>query len=305
MRGSARAPVAVVGPGAVGGVLAASLRLAGYPVLLAGRGRSILRGPLLFKSPDGRSRAVRGFRTRSTPDCAAVFLCVKSADLRSALPAVRRLAGPRAPVVSLLNGLAHPRPLRKAFAPSRLVFSAFYAGCRRLGPASVWHTGGRRISLARTRANAAAADSVRRILESAGWRTAVVRSEERLLWTKAVVNAAMNPIGALTRGTNASLARHPAMRDLLTQAVREAAAVARAAGHPHPAADPAAAVLRAIRGMENQYNSMVQDLEAGRRTEADAILKPMTQTARRTRTPVPTLEPLYLMIRRLEKEVRP
>lgn len=301
--------VAVVGPGAVGGLLAASLRRSGLPVLIAARGASSLaggKGRLTVRDPKGRLSRTGGFLgpAAAPPEgCAAVFLCVKRPDLRRALVPARRLAGPRAPVVSLLNGLGHGAALRRAFGPARCVLGAAYFAARRTGPASVWHTGGDVIALARTPSNRAAVREARRLLAKAGWRVRTVGSEEALLWTKAVLNASVNPLGALTRGSNAALTRHPAMRDLLSRVADEAARVARAAGHPLLSRDPAGDAVRGSRTLLHQFNSMVQDLEAGRRTEADAILRPFISAARRTKTPIRRLEPLYLSIRLLEKEL--
>jgi len=308
---SRKRAVAVVGPGAIGGLLAATLRRCGRPVVLAARGTSPLArdgASLTVKDPGGRIwRATRfgiaGAAQSPREDLEAVFICVKSPDLAGAIASARRLAGPRTAVVSLLNGLTHRAPLRRAFGPSRCVFGVAYFAARRTGPASVWHTGGDLVTLAPTRANRAAALAARRALSEAGWRVGLAPAEDRLLWTKAVFNAAINPLGALTRGTNAALAAHPATRRLVTEVAAEAARIARAAGHPPLPGITARGVLRSSRGMVHQYNSMVQDLEAGRKTESEALLKPFVAAARKTGVPARYIEPLYRMVRRLEKEL--
>jgi 2-dehydropantoate 2-reductase len=116
-----------------------------------------------------------------------------------------------------------------------------------------------------------------------------------------VYNAAVNPIGTLTRKTNGQLASEPALRELVCSVVREAAAIARAAGFPPLDIQPTKRVLQGCRAAPNQINSMSQDIEAGRKTEADAILKPLLLSARRTKRSTRYIEPLYRMIRGLEK----
>ena len=58
-----------------------------------------------------------------------------------------------------------------------------------------------------------------------------------------------------------------------------------------------------LAAMPDQSNSMLQDLRAGRRTEIDAIVKPLLDAARRRRRPTPILESLYRFTKRLEREL--
>lgn len=297
--------VAVIGPGAVGGVLACSLRRSGRRVVIVARSAAdasrIGRSGLRLKDVSGRSRVVRGWEATSrpagAPPCEAVFLCVKASALPRALIAARALAGPNAPVVSLLNGFSHARPLRRAFG-ARAVIGACYIAARRLGPCSAWHTGGRTIELART--PGPWADEARAVLRQAGWDVRTVGSEDRLLWTKAVVNAALNPLGALTGMTNGALARSPAMRELMIASAREAVRVARAAGHPPLRTGLPGRIVRTNVPLTGQLNSMAQDIARGRPTEIEAILGPFLSEASRRGIELRYLSPLYRMVKRLE-----
>jgi len=269
---------AVAGPGAIGGTLAVSLRRAGERVLLVGRSLA---------------------RPRRRPGCRAVLLCVKAAGLRWALHATRGLVGPATPVVSLINGVTHVHPVLKAYGPARAVFGVCHIAALRTGT-TIRHMGGRDIVLAETPANRAACRQAQTLLGKGGWRVRTVPSVERLLWTKLIHNAAINPLGALTRKTNGQLAAEPALRDLLVRVADEAAAVAKAAGHPSLDANPARSILRGCAAAPRQINSMAQDLAAGRPTEADAILRPLLRAARKAGRATRYLEPLYRMIRHLE-----
>lgn len=302
----------MVGPGAVGGLIAAGLRRAGLGVVLAGRAgpslRAIRRAGLSVTGPDGRVRRVRGWlevspQPRPRAGCRAVFLCVKAPDIRAGVAAARRLAGREAPVVSLLNGLAHYVPVRRAFGPARSVFGVCYFAAMRLKAGAVRHTGGREVALAETPANADAVRAVRGLLADCGWNVRVTRRELDLLWTKLVYNAAVNPLGALALKPNGELAANPALRDLMGRALREGARIARRTGRRMPAGFERK-VLAGCRAVPDQLNSMAQDILAGRRTEADSILKPLLAAARRAGAPAPVLGSLYRMVRRLEREAR-
>lgn len=307
-------PVAVVGPGAMGGLLAARLLEAGENVRLIGRDRSWL---LRFRrrglrvsgpAPDrGRLLPARLLRPQVRPEgppCAAIFFCVKAVDAATAVRRSRRMLGPNTAAVSLLNGLAHAPLFRSSFGPSRTVFGISCVAADRPEPFYSRHQGGTGIVLARTGGNGAALEKARGLLRKAGWDVSVAHSEDRLLWTKAAFNAAANPLGALTGRSNGELAAIPPLKDLLLQTLHEAVSVAQASGHSPIYADMAGLLLRGCLSAPGQPNSMLQDLRAGRRTELAAILSPFLAEARRRSLPAPTLFALYRFMRRLERELR-
>jgi 2-dehydropantoate 2-reductase len=307
-----RGAVAVVGPGAIGGLLAASLRRAGRRVILVPRDArtagELRRDGFAITGPSGRTRSFPRWEAsaprlqKGTPlDC--VLLCVKAPALPEALRRLRGAVPPGTPVVCLLNGVGHDRPLRAAFG-GRAVLGSCYIASTRTGPRALRHWGGSRIVLARTPRNAPAAEAAADILRSAGWDVRLYADEARLLWTKLVYNAAINPLGALLRKTNGEVAAHPAMRQLLRAVSREAIAVARAGGRPPAVPGLEGRILRDCLLVPGQRSSMAQDMAAGRPTEADAILKPLILSGRRTGTPTPLLTPLYRMVKKLEGELR-
>jgi len=294
-------------------VIAASLRAAGLPVVVLardGRAASAVRKGLTVIDPAGRRRRIRswqrvGTRLASRDRCSTVFLCVKAPMLHRAVDSVLPGIHPDSTVVSLLNGLEHRRLLRRAFGSRRLVFGSCYFAAARIAPCRVRHWGGDRIDLAAGPENSAAAGSASALLRNAGWKTSIASDELRLLWTKLVYNAAVNPLGALLRRTNGELAGHPASRALMLSTMREAAAVAKAAGSPIPDGNRMERrFLHGCRALPRQFNSMVQDLDAGRPTEVRTILGPVVRHGRRTRTPTPMARSLLRMVLRLEEELR-
>jgi len=290
--------VAIVGPGAIGATLASFLRRAGADVALIGRrpGRVTVTG----LAPTGKTL---GARARVPAACDFVFFCVKSADTGSAIRRARRSVGPNSTVVSLQNGLGHRAPLLRAFGRKRCVFGVCVIGAERTSYSTVKYHGGRGVAIARLRANAGRAEQVARLLRKAGLEVTIDASEDRLLWMKAAFNAATNPLGALTGAKNGELIRVPAMRELAFGALREAVAAARAAGQPLSYPDLSRRMAAGLSAMKDQSNSMLQDLRTGRRTELDAIVKPLLDAARRRRQPAPILESLYRFTKRLEREL--
>jgi 2-dehydropantoate 2-reductase len=301
-------PVLVVGPGAVGLTLTAGLRRAGERVALLGRTKAVERrlaaSGFAVTNPEGRTTLVRGgllsARSRKGPASAA-FFCVKSGDAASAAAAARRWIGPKTVVVALQNGLGHQKIFRRAFGPRRTVIGVCYFAADRPAPGDLRLNGGEDVLLARHDGNAAALEAARGLLTRAGFRVHIKESEDGMLWTKAAFNAAVNPLGAVCSVESGRLAEDPALRELSLRALAEAAAAAEAAGHPLDYPDMAEKLLLSGRNAPHQRNSMLQDLAAGRPTEAKVILGPLLASARKRKVPAPTLELLAAVVERLER----
>jgi len=277
--------IAIVGAGAVGGLLAALLERAGVNVLAVARpatARAITADGLSIRSRhfgDGVSLV----RAESTiPAGASVIIATKA----FALPAVADDISRAQPteVVSLLNGIEHLGVLRGA-APGALVAGASVAvETTRLGPTTIEH----RSPFLRLTVPEHAADSV----IAAAWRTAgldvtVGGSDEDVLWTKLRFLA---PLALLTSywrlPVAAAVDRDP---DLTGALLAEIAAIATSDGVPTDAAK----LTRSLAGLPPTMRSSLQnDLEAGRPSELDAIGGALVRRAQSAGTASATLERL-------------
>jgi 2-dehydropantoate 2-reductase len=304
-------PVLVVGPGAIGLSIAAGLRRAGAPVAILGRDaaaeRRLARSGFTATHPDGRGEPITGLlsarsRARGLYSRAA-FFCVKSGDTRRAAASARRLIGPDTAVVALQNGIGHEKMFRRAFGPKRTVIGVCYFAADRALPGEVKLNGGEDVLLARRPGNEAALETARALLTDAGFRVHLKDSEEGMLWTKAAFNAAVNPLGAACAVESGRIEADPALREVALAALGEATAAAAASGHRLDYTDMADKLMLSCRNAPRQRNSMLQDLAAGRRTEARAILGPLLLAAKRRRVPAPTLEVLSAVIARLERSL--
>ncbi|MBI4061587.1 MAG: 2-dehydropantoate 2-reductase [Elusimicrobia bacterium] len=303
-------PVLVVGPGSIGLSLAAGLRRAGLPVAILGRDKGVERrlarsGFMVTALDGGRERITGLTRARSLKTHAgAAFFCVKSGDARRAAVAARRLIGPGTVVIALQNGIGHERIFRRAFGRRRTVIGVCYFAADRARPGELKLNGGEDVLLARHPGNERALESARALLTSAGFRAHIKDSEVGMLWTKAAFNAAVNPLAAACAVESGRIEADPALREVALTALSEAAAAASASGHRLDYVDMADRLMLSCRNAPRQRNSMLQDLAAGRRTEAHAIIGPLLLAARRRRVPAPTLEMLSSVIARLERSLR-
>ena len=192
---------------------------------------------------------------------------------------------------------------RRTYGPRRTVVGVCYFAADRPEPGRLRLNGGEDVLLARHPGNETALATAAGILTTAGFRAHIKDSEQGMLWTKAAFNAAVNPLGAACAVESGRLVEDPALRELSLRALAEAAAAAEAAGHSLDYPDMADKLLASGRNAPHQRNSMLQDLAAGRRTEAKVILGPLIRAARARKVPAPTLELLAALIGRLERRL--
>ncbi|CAL9437561.1 ketopantoate reductase family protein [Streptomyces sp. enrichment culture] len=263
--------VAVLGPGGVGGLLAALLSRAGHRVIcLSGeetaqtlrtdgiRVRSALFG-------DFTARVEAGTELREPVD--ACLVTVKHTALGAALRRVPAAAAGDALIVPFLNGVEHPAALRARYRPDRVAPAVIRVESTRPAPGVVEHTSPfAEIDLAGTDVPRARLDALAEALAAAGPATRVQDDETAALWAKMSFLA---PFALLTTRYGLPLGevrtRH---RDELTALVEETAAISRACGGP---SDPARALARYEAFPPATKSSMQRDAEAGRPLELDAI----------------------------------
>ncbi|QKW25322.1 2-dehydropantoate 2-reductase [Streptomyces seoulensis] len=280
-----RRTIAVLGPGGVGGLLAALLARAGHRVVcLAGQHTAhALR-------QDGirvRSGQFGDFVQPVEADTALrepvdlLLITVKHTALDAALERVpARLLGDDALILPLLNGVEHLAALRDRYGADSVAAGVIRVESTRTAPGAIEHgspfteidLAGRSERLAPLAA----------LLTDAGVRTRVFDDETAALWAKL---AFLAPFALLTTRYGLTIgAVRTERRAELTALVEETAAVSRACGAP---ADPAKALALYDEFPAGSKSSMQRDAEAGRPLELDAIGGAVVRAAERHGVPVP------------------
>jgi 2-dehydropantoate 2-reductase len=136
------------------------------------------------------------------------------------------------------------------------------------------------------------------LFRRAGFETYGCRPEEAqsLLWGKLCVSCGINALTALLRIRNGELLERPNVSDLMIQAARECAEVARAKGIKLPFADAAAKVTEVAKRTANNKSSMLQDMIRGAPTECDAINGAVVAEGRALRIPTPVNDILWQLV---------
>ncbi|WP_048306941.1 ketopantoate reductase family protein [Halomonas sp. PR-M31] len=287
----------VLGPGALGRLLVAYL---GQPYLeqqnrieLVGRKASSC--PISLVTPEGETLSClvpRIIANQAPWKPALVHLTTKAYAAEQALAELATHIDPATPLVLWQNGFQVQEPLTRRWQGPVLCATTtegaytqgedivVHAG---LGHTFIGHLGGAYPDLA---------DSVAKMLGRAGLSAESCTDIRQRLWHKLVVNAAINPLVARYRIRNGQLRDRP-FRPMVTGIIDELSLIMEAESIAPPKQGWAAMVWKVIEGTANNRASMLQDVLAGRPTEADAILGPLREAARRHDIVAPRLDALW------------
>ena len=319
--------IAIVGAGAIGGYLGARLSAAGEDVTFIARNRNLeainARGFRLILE-DGSElhapgvRAVQRYADAGVQD--AVLLTVKAHQVKDLLPDLRALFGPDTVVVTMINGvpwwyfhkLAGPwegRALDSVdpggviaahIEPERLIGSVVYPAAELVEPGVVKVIEGNRFTLGEP--DSSRSERVERLskaLMHAGFKAPVSKDIRGEIWVKLWGNLTFNPISALTHATLEAICTFGPTRELATRMMSEARAVAEALGVQFRISLEQR--LAGAQAVGAHKTSMLQDVEAGRALELDALVGAVVELGRITGTPTPTIEAIDAVTRLLAR----
>jgi 2-dehydropantoate 2-reductase len=320
--------IVIAGAGAIGGYIGAKLARVGADVVLYARGPHLQamkdRG-LRVVSPDGDFEvrpAVAGDLKAIGP-ADVVFLGVKAHSLTALAPLVAPLLGPDTVVVSTQNGIpwwyfqGHGGDLdglrlervdpggviAAAIEPRRVVGSLAYFSTDIAEPGVIHHTEGNRISFGEP--DGTRSDRARRIAEAliaAGFRCPITTRFRHEIWVKLLGNVAFNPISALTGATLVEIVRHPDVSRLVRDVMAETEALAAKLGIELPIS-----IDQRMAGAEKvgaHKTSMLQDLQAGRPMELEAVVGAVVELGERLGVAMPSTRAVYAAAKLLDEKRR-
>jgi 2-dehydropantoate 2-reductase len=312
----------VAGAGAIGAYLGAKMARAGYDVTLFARGphcRAMQERGVRVLSPEGdfeaRPRVVDNLDAVGPAD--VVFLAVKAHSLPALAPRLPALFGPETVVVSMQNGipwwyfegagrlekLDPGGVIAAAIEARRVIGSIVYLSTETVEPGVIRHIEGNRITIGepdggRTERSRAISEA----MVHTGVRAPITTHLRQEIWVKLLGNIAFNPISALTGATLAAMARDAEVGSLVRGIMAETEAVACKLGIEIPIT-----IEQRIAGAEKvgeHKTSMLQDLEAGRPLELDAIVGAALELGERLDVAMPHTRAVYACVRLLEKQRR-
>ncbi len=300
--------IAIIGPGAVGLLFAGYLHLGGAEVRLVDEDEDradLLNGEgFRWEGPGGDLRFTLpvsvGMADPGSIDL--VILCVKAYQTNLAAGQIAD-SGYRGPVLTLQNGAGNAEIIGHHCPDSAVIAGTTSEGASLVDPCHVRHAGRGETVFGPVRPGApgtAFLHDLVSIMRGGGLDASIYDDPERLVWSKVIVNAAINPLTALLSVTNGRLLDIKPARELMAGLVREGFNVARRKGVSPTYGDPVARVEEVCRLTSGNYSSMCQDVRHGRRTEIDFINGAIVREGAILGLPCPLNETMLKLIRSLE-----
>ena len=227
-----------------------------------------------------------------------VVVFTKTFHTDTALAGIAAAIGPETWLLSLQNGLGNDRRLAAHAAEERVMVGSSAMPSDLVGPGKVRsHGEGSSKLYPAFGGDPALAREVCERLTQGGLPAALEPDIHGAIWSKAIFNATMNPLCALTRRTPGFLGAHEESRALIRSLVDEGVAVANASGIAIPAQPIHDLTQVSVTDHADHEASMLQDVKAGRRTEVDAINGAIVEAARAAGVAAPLTETLWRLVK--------
>ena len=313
--------ICIYGAGAIGGFLGARLAAQGHAVAVVARGATLeaLQAHGMRLRSGGTDVAPR---VTASSDPAAlgvqdlVVIAVKEPAMRDVAARIAPLLGPGTTVVTAMNGvqwwffdgmpgrcagmkLATLDPegaIARAIPPRSVVGCVVHASCRTSEPGVVQHVMGNGLIIGEPAGGTS--ERVRqlaRALNEAGFECTVSERIQQDIWYKLWGNMTMNPVSAFTGATVDRILDDELANAFCRRIMEEARAIGAAIGcQVQQTAEDRNAVARKLGAFKT---SMLQDVEAGKPIELDALLTVVREIAQRVDVPAPNLEALLGLTR--------
>ena len=322
--------IAVIGAGAIGGMLAVRLHLAGYAVTVVDQGahlEAIRSNGLKLVHPDGSEETAP--HLRAVGSCAEagvqdlVLLALKAYTIAAVAPQMRALFDDDTIVVSLQNGLPwwyfqnfsgpHAGYRLKSADPDgviehnvearRIVGCVVYPAGEIVAPGVVKRLEGDRFPVGELDGTQSArVTKLSEVLVGAGWKAPVLSDIRSEIWLKLWGNMSFNPISALTHATLVDICDEPTTRELAADMMREAQAIAGKLGVTFRV--PLEKRIEGAAKVGKHKTSTLQDVEAGRAVEVDALIGSVIELAELTGTPAPASRAVHALLKLLVATMR-
>ncbi len=318
--------VCVVGAGAIGGLIAAKLALAGNAVTVIDLGAqlaAIKAKGLTLEWHGGKVETAKVKAVEKAADAGKqdlVVLAVKAHYLDQIAKDIGHLLDADTMVMTVQNGLPwwyfqrlggkyegkkleslDPSGiLARKIAADRLVGCVVYPAAAVTAPGVIHHVEGDRFPIGEL--DGKETERVKRlhdVLVHAGLKSRVLKDIRSEIWLKAWGNLSFNPISALTHATLVDICKFPETRLLAARMMAEAEMIAKKLGVTFRVT-----IDKRIAGAESvgaHKTSMLQDVEAGRSLETEALIGSILEMAKLTETPAPAIESVYALVKLLNK----
>jgi len=296
----------IVGPGAMGCLFSARLKIAGVDVTLLDYNREradeLNRQGIMVEGVSGEYTAMVPVTTGEIKDrFDAALLCVKSYRTREVGESLKKILSPGTTIVTLQNGIGNIEILEDLFGKDNVLGGVTAEGATVLGIGRIRHAGQGATVIGPEGRAQGIAESLASALNRAGFKAETTDNVARLLWGKLIINAGINALTAVARLKNGRLPALTGTSLIMEELVREAEAVAASKNIILPYEDPLARVREVCRDTSGNVSSMLQDVLNKKQTEIDFINGAIVTEGEMLGIPTPTNRMLTYIVKAIEE----
>ncbi|MCZ4066030.1 2-dehydropantoate 2-reductase [Oxalobacter aliiformigenes] len=319
--------IAIIGAGAIGGYVGVKLALSGEDVTFIVRGanlEAIKKDGMKLIMEDGTEHVAKNVKATNDYDEAGpqdvVILALKAHQVDAVANDVPKLFGPDTVVVTMQNGIpfwyfhkhggphegqrvqsVDPTGLVSAKIPAeRILGCVVYPASALIAPGVVKHIEGDRFPIGEL--DGTVTERAQKVSEAfirAGFKSPILENIRAEIWLKLWGNLSFNPISSLSHSTLVDICQYPLSRELAGNMMIEAQRIANKLGIEFRV--PLEKRIRGAEKVGKHKTSMLQDVEAGRAPEIDALVGSVVELGRITNTATPHINSVYALVKLLAK----
>jgi 2-dehydropantoate 2-reductase len=302
--------IAVMGAGAVGAYFGAKLAAAGHDIAFIARGQhlgAIKRQGLRIISPNGNLHIRSGVFSANPTDAGIVdmiLFCVKSYDTETAAAALGPMIGDHTTILSLQNGVDNPEKIACKWGQRRTFAGVVYIAGQISDPGVMLHSGGGKIIFGQLDGGAnEMTNSVAQTLVGADIASEVSRDIQKVQWTKLLWNAPFCAISCLVRANMKQIVESENLIELALDCMTEVQAAALTCG-VKLSDDLVDQTIAFSKSLGEFKPSMLQDLEARKPLEYEALNGIVVKLLGQAGQPAPINQTFHAMLRYLDETIR-
>ena len=319
--------IAIIGAGAIGGYVGVKLALSGEDVTFIVRGanlEAIKKDGMKLIMEDGTEHVAKNVKATNDYDEAGpqdvVILALKAHQVDAVANDVPKLFGPDTVVVTMQNGIpfwyfhkhggphegqrvqsVDPTGLVSAKIPAeRILGCVVYPASALIAPGVVKHIEGDRFPIGEL--DGTVTERAQKVSEAfirAGFKSPILENIRAEIWLKLWGNLSFNPISSLSHSTLVDICQYPLSRELAGNMMIEAQRIANKLGIEFRV--PLEKRIRGAEKVGKHKTSMLQDVEAGRAPEIDALVGSVVELGHITNTATPHINSVYALVKLLAK----
>ncbi|MCX5680636.1 MAG: 2-dehydropantoate 2-reductase [Candidatus Omnitrophica bacterium] len=301
--------IVVVGPGALGCLLAGFLKLKTTETVWLldnspERAKKISESGIRIEGMSG-NHTVKIDATADARDIGLadlVIICVKSYSTEDASKEIKDLIAENTSVLTLQNGIGNVQILNDYFGADKVIAGVTNHGSTLLGIGHVRHAGKGDTIIGKSDGKLSRElKDVVTVLTKAGFPAKISKDIDSVIWSKLVINVGINALTAITRLNNGKIIAYEEARELLRSAVQEAARVVKRKRIKLSYDDPIQKVESVAKATAINVSSMLQDVLNKSRTEIDFINGAIVRHGKAIGIPTPVNEMLTRLVKIIEK----